>query len=129
MNFPKLKALQHYVYSINLFGTTDNYNTEASEHLHINYTKNTFKATNKKYEYLQLMTLWLERREKVYSFSSYIHSLVSKRTQFPLLNFMNAPRVSFSKTPNARAVSFDTLVQEDSAVSFKKTLQSYHAEW
>ena len=52
MNFPKLKALQHYVYSINLFGATDNYNTEASEHLHIDYAKNAFEATNKKDEYL-----------------------------------------------------------------------------
>ncbi|KAF8573203.1 hypothetical protein K439DRAFT_1625236 [Ramaria rubella] len=53
MNLPKLQSLQHYVHSINLFGTTDNYNTEASERLHIDYAKDAFAATNKKEEYLK----------------------------------------------------------------------------
>ena len=52
MNCPKLKALQHYIYSTNHFGTMDNYNTKASERLHIDYAKNAFEATNKKDEYL-----------------------------------------------------------------------------
>ncbi|KAF8586710.1 hypothetical protein K439DRAFT_1614939 [Ramaria rubella] len=64
MNFPKLQSLQHFVHSINLFGMTDNYNTEASEHLHIDYAKDAFAATNKKEEYLKQMALWLERQEK-----------------------------------------------------------------
>ena len=38
-NFPKLHSLLHYVDSIKLFGTTDNYNTELFERLHINFTK------------------------------------------------------------------------------------------
>ena len=106
----------------------DNYNTKASEHLHINYAKNAFEATNKKDEYLRQMTLWLERCEKVYSFSSYIDWHQNGHT-IPTVKFQERPRVSLAKTPNACAVSFDTLVQEYSVVSFKKTLQSYLTEW
>jgi Plavaka transposase len=63
-NFPKLHSLLHYRLSITLFGTTDNYNTEQTERLHIDFTKNAYRATNHKDEYPQ-MTAWLERHEKV----------------------------------------------------------------
>ncbi|KAH9021350.1 hypothetical protein EDB85DRAFT_1871898, partial [Lactarius pseudohatsudake] len=58
-NLPKLHSLAHYWRSITLFGSTDNYNTEQSERLHINFTKNAYRATNFKDEYKQ-MTTWLE---------------------------------------------------------------------
>jgi hypothetical protein len=63
-NFPKLHSLLHYGLSITLFGTTDNYNTEQTERLHIDFTKNAYRVTNHKDEYPQ-MTAWLEHREKV----------------------------------------------------------------
>ena len=46
------------------FGTTDNYNTEYTEWLHIPYAKDAFEATNGKDEYSQ-MTVWVERKEKI----------------------------------------------------------------
>jgi len=58
-NIPKLHGLLHYALSIRLFGTTDNYNTEQSEHLHINLAKNAYCATNHKDKYSQI-TMWLE---------------------------------------------------------------------
>ncbi|KAJ6527827.1 hypothetical protein B0H19DRAFT_969493 [Mycena capillaripes] len=63
-NFPKLHNLRHYVTTIKLFGSTDNYNTEYTERLHIDLAKDAYRATNRKDEYTQ-MTLWLERKEKV----------------------------------------------------------------
>ncbi|KAI0060629.1 hypothetical protein BV25DRAFT_1789248, partial [Artomyces pyxidatus] len=42
-NFPKLHGLLHYTPSIRLFGTTDNYNTEASERLHIDFAKDAYR--------------------------------------------------------------------------------------
>ncbi|KAH9061974.1 hypothetical protein EDB87DRAFT_391243 [Lactarius vividus] len=45
-NIPKLHSLLHYGYSIGLFGTTDNYNTEQTERLHIDFTKDAYRATN-----------------------------------------------------------------------------------
>ena len=58
-NIPKLHSLTHYARSIQLFGTTDNYNTEQSEQLHIDFAKDAYRATNCKDEYSQ-MTVWLE---------------------------------------------------------------------
>jgi hypothetical protein len=53
-----------------LFGTTDNYNTEATERLHIDYAKDAFEASNRR-EYITQMCKWLERREQVNSFAIY----------------------------------------------------------
>jgi hypothetical protein len=47
-----------------LFETIDNYNTEQTEHLHIDFMKDAYHATNCKNEYMQ-MTAWLECHEKV----------------------------------------------------------------
>lgn len=68
---PKLHMLLHYVPAIKLFGTTDNYNTEATERLHIDFAKQAYRATNHKDEFPQ-MTRWLERREKVLHHASYV---------------------------------------------------------
>ena len=63
-NFPKLHGLSHYVTSIRLFGTIDNYNTEQTKCLHITFTKDAYHATNCKDKFYQ-MTVWLECCEKV----------------------------------------------------------------
>ena len=70
-NFPKLHSLLHYAPSIRLFGTTDNYNTEHSERLHIDLAKDAYAATNRKDELAQMVT-WLERMEKITRFDSFI---------------------------------------------------------
>ncbi|KAI0765853.1 hypothetical protein BD413DRAFT_697536 [Trametes elegans] len=70
-NIPKLHSLAHYVRCIKLFGTTDNYSTETSERLHIDFTKDAYQATNHKDEYPQ-MTRWLERREKISHHANYV---------------------------------------------------------
>ena len=38
-NLPKLNACTHYIASIKLFGTTDNYDTQYTEQLHIDLAK------------------------------------------------------------------------------------------
>ena len=63
-HLPKLHSLDHYRRSIEFFGTTDNYDTQYSERLHIDMAKDAYRATNKKDELTQ-MTRWLERREKI----------------------------------------------------------------
>ncbi|KAG2053153.1 hypothetical protein BDR06DRAFT_914253 [Suillus hirtellus] len=70
-NIPKLHFLQHYARSIKLFGTTDNFNTEATERLHIDFAKDAYAATNHKDEFWQ-MTKWLERKEKVLQHANFI---------------------------------------------------------
>lgn len=63
-NLPKLHSLQHYTSCIKSFGTTNNYNTENTEHWHIDFAKDAYRATNHKDKYAQMM-LWLLRKEKV----------------------------------------------------------------
>ena len=75
-NIPKLHFLCHYLLSITLFGTTNNYNTEYTERLHIDLAKDTYRATNHVDEYTQ-MTLWLERWEKIYQHQDYISWLLA----------------------------------------------------
>ena len=70
-HFPKLHLLDHYIMSIKLFGTTDNYDTQHTEQLHINFMKEVYHATNQKDEFPQ-MTLWLECHKKVFRHKSYI---------------------------------------------------------
>ena len=70
-NIPKLHFLIHYPQAIKLFGTTDNYNTEATERLHIDFAKDAYQATNHKDEFVQ-MTKWLERREKIMLHANYL---------------------------------------------------------
>ncbi|KAJ3851219.1 hypothetical protein EV368DRAFT_3424, partial [Lentinula lateritia] len=67
----KIHFLCHYVCAFKLFGTSDNYNTETTECLHIDFAKDAYWASNCKDEYSQ-MTKWLERQEKVNHYVSYI---------------------------------------------------------
>jgi len=73
-NIPKFHSLLHYVNSIKLFGTTDNYNTELFERLHIDYAKEGWRASNQQDEFPQMIQ-WLSRREKIAAFRAYLKSL------------------------------------------------------
>lgn len=70
-NIPKLHSMKHYLDMIRSHGTTDGFNTEGSERLHIDYAKHGYAASNKK-AYIQQMTVWLARQEAVHTFSSYL---------------------------------------------------------
>ncbi|KAF5372418.1 hypothetical protein D9757_011620 [Collybiopsis confluens] len=69
-NIPKFHSLSHYVASIKWLGTTDNYNTEMFERLHINFAKEGWRASNKRDHFPQ-MVQWLSRQEKIASFDFY----------------------------------------------------------
>jgi hypothetical protein len=59
---PKIHMLSHYVQSIRQLGTTDGYNTEAPERLHIDYVKEGWRASNH-VNALEQMTTYLQRKE------------------------------------------------------------------
>ncbi|KAF5378642.1 hypothetical protein D9757_006259 [Collybiopsis confluens] len=69
-NIPKFHSLTHYVASIRWLGTTDNYNTEMFERLHIDFAKEGWRASNKRDHFPQ-MVQWLSRQEKVAYFDYY----------------------------------------------------------
>ncbi|KDQ48937.1 hypothetical protein JAAARDRAFT_107818, partial [Jaapia argillacea MUCL 33604] len=70
-NIPKFHSLLHYITAIRNFGTTNNYNTEMFECLHINLAKDAWRSTNHKDERPQ-MVKWVTHQEKVSSFDGYI---------------------------------------------------------
>jgi hypothetical protein len=56
---------------IQMFSTTDNYNTEYTKRLHIDLTKDAYHSMNHKNEFAQMIT-WLEQREKIFHHEKYI---------------------------------------------------------
>ena len=51
---------------------TDNYDTQYSEQLHIDFTKEAYRATNGKDELSQMM-VWMEHKEKIEHHEAYIN--------------------------------------------------------
>lgn len=132
-NLPKLHSLTHYVSSIQLYGSTDNYNTEQTERLHIDYTKDAYRATNRKDEYSQ-MTKWLERREKVLHHSAFIiQKEQGHQPRSPARNHIGPPhacpqKVKMAKNPEKRQVHFDILVRDYGALEFQDMLAEFIAQ-
>ncbi|EIW85320.1 hypothetical protein CONPUDRAFT_47764, partial [Coniophora puteana RWD-64-598 SS2] len=75
-NIPKLHAMLHYIESIELFGSADGFNTESPEHLHIDFAKCAYRASNKQ-DYLIQMTTWLHQQEALLMRTSYLDWLQS----------------------------------------------------
>ncbi|KIJ10872.1 hypothetical protein PAXINDRAFT_50258, partial [Paxillus involutus ATCC 200175] len=63
-NILKIYQLSHYIQSIRLYGSLDGFNTELSEHLHINFAKDAYQSSNK-HNYKEQMVLWLQRQEAI----------------------------------------------------------------
>ncbi|KAG8948908.1 hypothetical protein FRC03_000539 [Tulasnella sp. 419] len=63
-NIPKIHAISHYIESIVSHGTTDGFNTESPERLHIDFAKKAYRASNKR-DYLSQMTKWLSTQEAI----------------------------------------------------------------
>jgi hypothetical protein len=133
-NIPKLHSLIHYATSILLFGTTDNYNTEQTERLHIDFTKDAYRATNHKDELLQ-MTSWLERREKVQRHMARIKRRQQDGTEQlaidikmpigpPLAHYGD---ILMAKHPTIKAATFDDLTRKYGAVDFQDALADFVA--
>lgn len=125
-NIPKLHFLRHYVYLIKRLGTTDNFNTEYTERLHIDLAKDAYEATNSKDEFPQ-MTLWLERREKVIRHQEYI---TWQQKGCPLLSashIQNAPPtdcLKMTKHPSD-IVLMDTIAEDHNTPFFVDALARY----
>ena len=133
-DIPKFHSLTHYASSIKLFGSTDNYNTEQSERLHIDFTKDAYHATNHKDEYPQ-MTKWLERREKIQRHTAFL-SWTQQRNQQQHPQFrkpIGPPRafsqsIKIAQTPSIKAASFEVLARMYGALYFQDALADFIAQ-
>ncbi|EMD30775.1 hypothetical protein CERSUDRAFT_60838 [Gelatoporia subvermispora B] len=115
-----------------VFIKLDNFDTSYTERLHIDFTKDAYRASNKKDEFAQ-MTLWLQRQEKIMQHHCYIHW---RQNKCPPLTYVNtlAPtipsdRLSIAKHPVHRAVSFDTLKMDYGASYFDDALARFIVHW
>lgn len=70
-NIPKIHAISHYPSLIASHGTTDGYNTESPERLHIEFAKKPYQASNKR-DYMRQMARWTERTDSIAAFEGYI---------------------------------------------------------
>lgn len=131
INIPKFHSLTHYASSIRMFGTTDNYNTEQSERLHIDLTKNAYRSTNHKDEYPQ-MTLWLERREKIQRHAAFIKWRQQGHRDHPQQNPLEPPCartqiIKMARTPSLKAVPFNVIDRDYGAFAFQDELADFIA--
>lgn len=126
-NLPKLHSYRHYLHMIQEYGTTDNYNSEYTERLHIDLAKDAYRATNHKDEYSQ-MTLWLERREKILQHANYVHWRLAGD---PLPQSCLPPDMQYAreykmtKHPSVKAVTINALRDDYGASFFRAALARY----
>ncbi|KAI9450477.1 hypothetical protein BJY52DRAFT_1125915 [Lactarius psammicola] len=128
-NIPKFHSLLHYSRSITLFGTADNYNTEQAKRLHIDFTKNAYRATNHKDEYPQ-MTTWLERQEAIQQQTAFIEwrrcgtlALSVRPVAFSAPTLRLHPLLAIH--PSEKGISFEGLALRYRARDFQDALADF----
>jgi hypothetical protein len=130
-NIPKLHFASHYVDLIKLYGTTDNFNTEHTERLHIDLAKDAYAATNHKDEFSQ-MTTWLERKEKIHRHNRLVGSrlegsppIVAPPHEWLPPGLELDHKLYMSKHPSVRNVPLETMETEYGAEHFRAVLRRY----
>jgi hypothetical protein len=115
----------------------DNYNTQATERVHIDYAKDAYRATNTKDEYPQ-MTRWLERKEKILRHANHVSWRLSddcnrrRAHQPPTLELGRYLKIA--KHPSVNSVSLDSLVTDYGATYIRDALARFvvatnHPDW
>ncbi|KAJ7709363.1 hypothetical protein B0H16DRAFT_1679153 [Mycena metata] len=128
-NLPKLHYCRHYILYIKGFGTTDNYNTEYTERLHIDLAKDAYRSTNFKDEFPQ-MTLWLERKEKIHRHEKHIQWRLDGCPAPPVVDHL-APGIVYerqlkmTKHPTHKAIKMGRLITDYGAHIFRDALSRF----
>ncbi|KIK32995.1 hypothetical protein CY34DRAFT_27121 [Suillus luteus UH-Slu-Lm8-n1] len=94
-NIPKIHSMVHYIDSIHLFGTTDGFNTELPERLHIDFAKCAYRASNQR-DYVIQMTTWLQRQESLHIQDAYLQWWASQCAEEDAQNITEDSDVSDS---------------------------------
>ncbi|TFK45605.1 hypothetical protein OE88DRAFT_1740110 [Heliocybe sulcata] len=128
-NIPKFHSLLHYIESIRLYGTTDNYNTEMFERLHIDFAKEGWRSTNHRDERPQMVS-WIERHEKLSFFECFVEW--RKRSQLNRNNISELERsnitsfsVKIAKHPSFPRQALQDIQQRHDAPGLVRELKKY----
>ncbi|PPQ73776.1 hypothetical protein CVT26_011510, partial [Gymnopilus dilepis] len=116
-------SLHHYIESIKLFGTTDNYNTEFFERLHIDFTKLGWRASNHRDEFPQMIR-WLSRREKIAGFEAFQTLSHGSRAITPAPQ-KKASVLKMAKVPHYPGRDFPYIKETHDAPDFEFYLKQY----
>ncbi|KAJ6549962.1 hypothetical protein B0H19DRAFT_1073857 [Mycena capillaripes] len=127
-NLPKLHYCHHYILYIKGFGTTDNYNTEYTERLHIDLAKDAYRSTNFKDEFPQ-MTLWLERK-KIHRHEKYIQWRLDGCPSPPIMDqlppgIIYERQLKMTKHPTLKSVRLGRLITDYGAQFFRDALARF----
>ena len=128
-NLPKLHSMTHYVELIKYLGTTDNFNTQHTERLHIPLAKRAYEASNHKDEFEQ-MSNWVNRKERIVRHDQYIHwrqagASAPARVDWEPPNLDMHWELSMTKHPSISAVPLDELQDSYGAPLFKVALRRF----
>lgn len=123
-NLPKLHSLLHYVPAIKELGTTDNYNTETTERLHIDYAKEAYRAGNGK-DHINQMVIWMTRMERIDQHIMHVRWREAQAASHPPKAAPIGARLQLTKNPSVHNVSLASLSSSYHAPAFASCLQSY----
>ncbi|KAJ3561172.1 hypothetical protein NP233_g10357 [Leucocoprinus birnbaumii] len=127
----KLHFLEHYFFLIQYLGSLDNFNTEYTERLHIDMTKDAFRATNNKDEYSQ-MTKWLDRRERMLLHEKFIKRALARASSTPLIpnprylpSLILRRHLQMARNPTHKALLLTKIVHKYGAIDLIPALQTF----
>ena len=126
----KLHSCLHYVDSIRRFGTTDNYDTQYTECLHIELAKDAYRASNKRDE-LPQMTTWVERGEQVQDYARYISWRGDNPTPTSSPSPLLPPHryIKMTKFPTIQSVSITDVISNYGAQFFYGAFARFVVLW
>jgi hypothetical protein len=124
----KIHFFDHYHSLIELFGTADGYDTEYTEQLHIDFTKDAYRATNHKDEYWQ-MVYWLERKEKIQCHAKFLNWRTNDKKDLQLPEKSNRQnlhgQLKMTKHPSLKSVPIEVLINDYGAKHFREAFARY----
>ncbi|KZV68002.1 hypothetical protein PENSPDRAFT_583124 [Peniophora sp. CONT] len=133
-NLPKLHHIRHYRPSFEDFGSSDNYSTEQTERLHIDFTKTAWRKTNKKDAYYQ-MTSIIERTEALHVHQNYVNWRMRSEAHpdapasiLPADSILHM-HVQMTRSPSISSVKFDDLHELYGAEDFSDALAYFSVKW
>lgn len=123
LNLPKLHSLLHYKESIHLFGTTDNFNTEMFEQLHIDFAKHGWRASNQRDEFPQMIQ-WLSCQEKIVFLRQQVKPTGSAPAP-PTSTHSKRPAILIAKRPQRPNYPIEAIEKIHQAPHFSSHLKHY----